>query len=468
MLIQAPADFIKTFVTDLNSALGGELKPNAKLTSLQQHWLGFCLTAILLTNAVCWAKFERASIGSYKLAALSWMFRKSKISWDFLLFASVKLIFKKFGITGGVLVFDESDRARSKTTKRIYKTHKQKHKASGGYVNGQTVVLLLLVTDSITVPVGFKFYMPDPVVSAWNKEEERLKKKGIPKRKRPVKPALNPEYPKKIQLALLLLENFKENYPEITVKCILRDALYGPDGFMSGASEIFDGRQVISQLKSNQNIQFRGKKKTVKDYFDVTNKGVKATIRVRGGEEQNVTISSARLKIDAHGGKKRFVIALKYDGEKDYRYLVATDVSWRTIDIIQAYSLRWLVEVFFEDWKLYEGWGQEAKQYDEEGSSRGLILSLLIDHCLLLHPEQKACIENKLPVFTVGSLQRRAQMDLLPGFIKAMLEQHNPADKLKELAELMDEVFNYCRLGSICLGEEAGCFRADGFFTVPI
>jgi hypothetical protein len=28
------------------------------------------------------------------------------------------------------------------------------------------------------------------------------------------------------------------------------------------------------------------------------------------------------------------------------------------IDIIQAYSLRWLVEVFFEDWKLYEGWGQ--------------------------------------------------------------------------------------------------------------
>ena len=77
----------------------------------------------------------------------------------------------------------------------------------------QTVVLLLLVTDSITVPVGFKFYMPDSVVSAWNKEEERLKKKGIPKSKRPVKPALNPEYPKKNQLALLLLENFKKKSP---------------------------------------------------------------------------------------------------------------------------------------------------------------------------------------------------------------------------------------------------------------
>nr|WP_249060512.1 transposase [Desulfobacter hydrogenophilus] len=418
-----------------------QYQPGAELTAIQKSWLSFCLTGILMVNAVCWAKFERASIGSYKLAALSWMFRKSKISWDFILFASVKLIFKKFGITGGVLVFDESDRARSKTTKRIYKTHKQKHKASGGYVNGQTVVLLLLVTDSITIPVGFKFYMPDPVVSAWNKEEERLKKKGIPKSKRPVKPALNPEYPKKIQLALLLLENFKKDHPEITVKCILGDALYGPDEFMSGASDLFGGIQVISQLKSTQNIQFRGKKKTVKDYFDVTNKGVKATIRVRGGEEQNVTISSARLKVDAHGGKKRFVIALKYDGEKDYRYIVATDVSWRTIDIIQAYSLRWLVEVFFEDWKLYEGWGQEAKQYDEEGSSRGLILSLLLDHCLLLHPKQKACVENKLPVFTVGSLQRRAQMDVLLESVKSLLKEQDPGSKLKEMGQVIKDFF---------------------------
>ncbi|WP_221897850.1 hypothetical protein [Bathymodiolus japonicus methanotrophic gill symbiont] len=32
-----------------------------------------------------------------------------------------------------------------------YKVYKQKHKGSGGYVNGQTIVLLLLVTSSITV-----------------------------------------------------------------------------------------------------------------------------------------------------------------------------------------------------------------------------------------------------------------------------------------------------------------------------
>src|SRR5664280_201686 len=175
MLMSEPARFIKTFVDDLDAALG-KLKPNAKLTQLQKIWLGFCLTGMLLTNSVCWAKFERASLGEYKIAALSWMFREAKVAWDYLLLASVTLVLKRHGITEGVLVLDESDRERSKRTKRIHKVHKQKHKASGGYVNGQTVVLLLLVTQSVTFPVGFAFYMPDPLLTAWTKEDKRLKK----------------------------------------------------------------------------------------------------------------------------------------------------------------------------------------------------------------------------------------------------------------------------------------------------
>ena len=98
-----------------------------------------------MVNAVCWAKFERASLDNYKLAIISWMFRKGKIT-------------------------------------------------------------------------------------------------------RPAKPVRNPEYPKKIQLALLLLENFREYHPEISIKCVLADALYGSEEFMSGASNLLGGVQVISQL----------------------------------------------------------------------------------------------------------------------------------------------------------------------------------------------------------------------------
>src|SRR5665811_1529779 len=133
----------------------------------------------------------------YKIAALSWMFREAKVAWGYLLLASVTLVLKRHGITEGVLVLDESDRALSKRTKRIHKVHKQKHKASGGYVNGQTVVLLLLVTQSVTFPVGFAFYMPDPMLTAWVKEDKRLKKEGVAKKERPVQPERNSLYPTK-------------------------------------------------------------------------------------------------------------------------------------------------------------------------------------------------------------------------------------------------------------------------------
>jgi hypothetical protein len=454
MLMYEPAHFIKTFVTDLDAALGKQ-KPNAKLTHLQRIWLGFCLTGMLLTNSVCWAKFERASLGGYKIAALSWMFREAKIAWNYLLLASVTLSLERHGVVEGVLVLDESDRARSKRTKRIHKAHKQKHKASGGYVNGQTVVLLLLVTPSVTFPVGFAFYMPDPVLTAWVKEDKRLKKEGVAKKDRPVQPERDSLYPTKTQLALRLLQEFKNAHGDIKISAVLADALYGEAFFMDETSRIFDGAQVISQLRENQNIEYKGKKRNLKGYFNSINKGVDVTLRVRGVKEVKATMSSARLKVTAHG-KKRFVVALKYEGESDYRYLVATDMTWRTMDIIQAYTLRWLVEVFFEDWKLYEGWGHEAKQMDEEGSSRGLILSLLFDHCLLLHPEQIARIENKLPAYTVGSLQRKSQIEVLLEFIKALLEHQNPADKLKELAELVDDVFQLMPSGKHMVGRDLG------------
>ena len=312
--------------------------------------------------------------------------------------------------------------------------------------------------------------MPDPVVSAWKKKDDRLKKEGVAKKDRPAKPEKNKDYPSKLEIALELLQSFKNHHPEIKVNSVLADALYGTADFMDKASMIFEGVQVISQLRSNQNIKFRGKRINLKNYFNKRNQGVSKKFSIRGGELIEGIVSSARLYVDAHG-KKRFVIALKYEGEEKYRYLVATDMTWRTVDIIQAYTLRWLVEVFFEDWKLYEGWGQEAKQLGEDGSSRSLILSLLFDHCLLLHPEQKACIENKQPMNTVGSLLRRLQMEALFETVADLLSSADDiGEKLKELANKIKTVFQLMPSGKHMIGRDLGrlepmnslIYRANG------
>ena len=70
-------------------------------------------------------------------------------------------------------------------------------------------------------------------------------------------------------------------------------------------------------------------------------------------------------------------------------------------------------QVFVQDWKTYEGWGALTKQPGEEGSSRSLILSLLVDHCLLLHPAQLVQLNHRQPAYTVGSLIHRIKVDSL-------------------------------------------------------
>src|SRR5215813_8726455 len=386
MVIGKPAPFVSAFVDAVDAAIRTH-QPHHALSVTQRTWLAFCITAVLVTNSICWARFERASLGAYAMAALSWMFRHSKIPWDHLLVASVRGILRHHGLTSGSLVIDDTDNPRSKSAKALAYLYKLRDKESGGYLWGQSLVFLLLVTPKISLPVGFAFYQPAPEFSAWYKKDKALKKQGVSTQQRPPKPPANPAYPTKQQLALRLLERFHAHHPTVRVHCIMADALYGTAPFVDGAAVTFGGVQVISQIRSNQKVRVYKREQPVADYF-ATHPGTPHTIRIRGGEEVSALIGSARLYVCAHK-TKRFVVALKYEGEETYRYLIASDLSWRTLDIVQGHSLRWLVEVFVQDWKGHEGWSPLTKQPGEEGARHSVILSLLVDHSLFVHPDQQ-------------------------------------------------------------------------------
>ncbi|NJO18466.1 MAG: transposase [Thioploca sp.] len=437
MIFAKPLPFISEFIEQLNQGLQENL-PKRKLSRAQRWWLSFCLMGIVLSGRVCWAEFERIGLGGYGLAALSWMFRHSKLPWSLLLHVSMTIILRHYGISEGELAGDDTEKKRAKLTKRIDKAHQMFDKKTGGYINGQEVVILYLITAKISLPVGFEFYQANPELVKWRKEDEALKKPGVNKSERPPKPARNPNYPTKVALLLNLLEQFKYYHPNIQIKAIVGDALYGSDWFMKRAAKIFAGVQVISQLQKSQVIQYRNREMPVAEYF-AKYPGVEMTIRIRGVEVQ-VVLGGARLYVKAHG-QKRFVVALKYEGQEDYRYLVASDMSWRAVDLASAYTLRWLIEVFFEDWKLHEGWGRFALQYDEEGSSRSLALSLLSDYALLLHPDQSARIKDNLPAYTVGSLKRTSQMDALVDVIRGVVDADDPHQKLNEIIAVAQKLF---------------------------
>jgi hypothetical protein len=438
MLFGKPAPFVSAFVAAVDDAMRAH-QPHGGLSAIQRAWLAFCVTAVLVTNSVCWARFERTSLGTYALAALSWMFRHSKLPWDALLVASVRVILRHHGITSGHLSIDDTDNARSKAAKALAHLYKLRDKESGGYLWGQSLVFLVLVTPKISLPVGFVFSQPAPALSAWYKQAKGLKKQGVPPKQRPPKPTPNAQYPTKQQLALRLLAAFKAHPPAIRVHGIAADALYGTGAFVDEASALFGGVQVLSQIRSNQHIRVGQREQPVADYF-ATHPGTPHTIRIRGGAERVAMVGSARLYVCAHK-TKRFIVAIKYEEEETSRYLIASDLSWRTLDIVQGHSLRWLVEVFIQDWKSYEGWSQLTKQPGDEGARHSVILSLLVDHSLFTHPDQQAQLKNNLPAYTVGSLRAHVQAECLVDVIDDLVSADNPQDQLKRFTTALHEMF---------------------------
>ena len=443
MLISDELPFIRDYVSAINAELK-RANPEKALSRLQGYWLSFVILGLLVTNSLCWQRFERFGIGKKSTAGLSWMFRKAVIA-EMLLHASVLLIVSTYKIKSCVLIIDDTDKERSKSTTEIAKVHKIKDKKTGGYFKGQNIVFLVLVSEELTIPVGFHFYEPDPKMSAWRKEELRLRSEGVQKQDRPKPPEADANYPDKKTLALKLISNFVDLLPEICVRAVDADAFYCSKDFIAEATRITGQKQMISQIKKTQLINVGGKNIAVEKFFENATDTKTEELILRGSKKK-VTYCSGRFKVKSHD-RKYFIIALKYGDEKEYRYLIASDSSWRDVDIIKTYALRWLVEVFIQDWKSYEGWNQLAKQQGVDGSDRGVILSLLSDHALLLHQDQKVMFENKQPAATVASLRAKVIIESLQAFIAEIVLNKDPKgmfekylDKISQLFELRSSI----------------------------
>lgn len=438
-VLRETSEFVSDYITSISDVLENH-DWAYKLTNTQKRWLSFCLMGLLLSNSINWSLYSRLSLGKYSVSGLSWMFRKSLIAFDLLFKWSIYHVLSSYDLTCGHILFDDTDNERSKNAKHIHGLGKQKDKKSGGYFQGQSILYMVLVTAKITIPIGFKFYENDPSWLKWKQEEDRLRKKKIPKAYRADEVSRDyAKYPTKIALSISLMSEFKQWFPTFVVKSIEADCFYGTKDWTSAMVNLYPTTQVLSQLKSSQIIEIQNKEYRLEDYFNKRT-GILTKVSIRGGKSVPIYYSSMIGKVKAHG-EKRLIIAYKYEGEAQYRYVFATDMSWVVHHVIATYSLRWLVEVFISDWKTFEGWAVLTKHIGFEGSKNTLILSLLFDHCLILHPQQKARIDNKLPPATVGSLRQNAIQVHLLNSIKSIIESPNPKEELITMAQSIEKVY---------------------------
>ena len=154
--------------------------------------------------------------------------------------------------------------------------------------------MLVLVTQTITIPLGLACYPPAPELSAWSTQDKRRKPQGIPPQQRPPKPPPKPPSPTKQALALRLRRQCQAHHPTLRVSYLVADALYGAATFVEAAAAIFGGVQVIRQRRSNQQVRLYKHAQYVADYC-ASHPGTLQHIRLRGGEEISVLVGSARM-----------------------------------------------------------------------------------------------------------------------------------------------------------------------------
>jgi hypothetical protein len=225
--------------------------------------------------------------------------------------------------------------------------------------------------------------------------------------------------------------------------CITAEALSGTAPLVASASALFGGVHVLSHIRSHQTMRVGTRAQHVADSL-ATHPGTPHRLRIRGGAERVAMVGSARFSVCSHH-TKRCIVALKYPEEEPPRSLIASDLSWRTLDVVQGHTLRWLVAVFMEDWQSPEGWAQLTKQPGAEGARHSVILRLRVDHRLCVHPDQPHQLQNNLPAYTVGSLRAHVHVECLVDVIDALVSSDDPQDTLKRFTKAFHEVFVFGR-----------------------
>ena len=109
MIINDSLPFIKSYVSAINQVLLDKKGAKQSMSSIQCYWLSFVILGLLVTNSLCWSRFERFALKEYSASAICWMFKKAKITWELLLYASVLKIIESYNIRHGVLVIDDTD-----------------------------------------------------------------------------------------------------------------------------------------------------------------------------------------------------------------------------------------------------------------------------------------------------------------------------------------------------------------------
>ena len=423
-MLEKPLKTVTDYVTKISESAG------LALTAKQSLLVSMLLSSVLLQGTFSVTGVAALFLMRLSPAAIYAMLRRSKIPFDRLFWGAIKLLFELFDIKDIVITIDDTERERSKQCRVLPFVRKAICKATGGWVQAQNIVFFVLVTDRVTIPIWFHFHRPAKL----SKDEKEICRKN-PKRTK----EFDGSYRTKVDLAciglFIVARMLRKLGAELGVPLKVR-AITADNGFASAqvqhAVVKHFGCQFVSKANPNQKVIYRRKETTLDKFFSRFSTVKKAMI-IRG-KKIHIEYKAARIFVKSYG-RKVCVVALRYQDDKSWQYIFGTDLTWTAESNIKTYGLRWLVEVFFEDWKQYDGWGVGALQRSAEGAARGVFLSLLADLFLLYHQRTNPKLQEhgRHELYSAGTVVRYLQAESIHQAIEDVLDHENPREKLFEI-----------------------------------
>jgi SRSO17 transposase len=213
--------------------------------------------------------------------------------------------------------------------------------STGKSVRGHLYVAAVLQFRDVTIPWGVRLYVKKP----------DCRKLGVPFRKT-------------TELAAELIEEFAP--PEGVKVVVLFDAYYLCKTVVKACRA--QGFHFASTLKANRNL-FRGGRKLKAGAYGLRawRRGSKKVSRRHGATYR--LVDAGWMGVGDLG--RLHVVFSRKDGEKKVLGIVSDDPELSAAQIVETYTHRWTIEVFFKDVKQHLGFGQY-----QNGSYRAAVTHL--------------------------------------------------------------------------------------------
>lgn len=254
---------------------------------------------------------------------------------------------------GEPIYFIFDDTTNKKTGKHIDGAFKYFDHLSKTYIKGHQIVCSILVYRGIIIPYYFDVYIP----------ENQCSKLGI-------------KFRKKTDIALDQLKSFEPDCNQKTF--VLADTYYATKQIMNYCR--LKKQHFVSTLKFNRIIKVNGHQTNVRKYLKHTIKRFKSGRKVKLG---SITYRVASRKAELKTGGAVKLVFTKHPTHRTAMVLVTTSTALPVYEIMQAYRLRWNIEVFFKMSKQYLGFnGYHSRDI---GAIKSRIALSMLSYNLLTH-----------------------------------------------------------------------------------